>query len=77
LAAFLLGVKNFIFILGFVGAVTAGTDGILMILIYFKAKKKGDRQPEYSMSKNKILGYILMAVFLLGMAYQFIYISGK
>jgi amino acid permease len=77
LAAFLLGMKNFIILLGIVGSVAAGADGILMILIYLKAKKKGDRQPEYNLGPSKILGYALIGMFLLGMIYQFIYISGK
>ena len=77
LLAYFLGLKNFIKIIGFVGAVAAGLDSILTILIYFKAKKKGDRQPEYSFKKIKFLGALLVFIFALGLIYQFIYLAGK
>lgn len=77
LFGYLLGFKNFILIIGFVGAIASGLDGILTVLIYFRAKKAGDRQPEYSLAGAKILGSLLIFVFTLGLIYQFIYLSGK
>lgn len=77
LFGYLLGFKNFILIIGFVGAIASGLDGILTVLIYFRAKKAGDRQPEYSLAGAKVLGSLLIFVFTLGLIYQFIYLSGK
>ncbi len=76
LLGYFLGLKNFILIIGLVGAVAAGFDGILTILIYFKAKKAGDRRPEYNLSGAKILGSLLIFIFAVGLIYQFIYLSG-
>lgn len=74
LAAYLFGLKNFILIIGFVGAVASGLDGILTILIYFKAKKAGDRRPEYSLPWAKVLGILLILLFAAGIVYQFVFL---
>lgn len=75
LGAYLLGLKDFIFIIGFVGAVAAGLDGILTVLIYFRAKSRGDRKPEYALSLSLIFGALLILVFSLGIVYQFVYLA--
>lgn len=75
LLAYVLGLKDFIFIIGFVGAVAVGFDGILTVLIYFKAKKRGDRKPEYSLPPSLILGFLLILIFGLGIIYQFVYLA--
>ncbi len=77
LVAYLLGLKSFILVIGFIGAVAAGLDGLLTVLIFLKAKKRGDRQPEYSLAGAKLLGSLLILVFALGLIYQFVYLSGK
>ncbi len=75
LAAYLAGVKNFILIIGFIGAVLGGLDGILTILIYFKARRSGDRRPEYRLPWDKVLGSLLIILFSLGIIYQFVYLT--
>ncbi len=75
LAAYLAGVKNFILIIGFIGAVLGGLDGILTILIYFKARRSGDRRPEYRLPWAKVLGSLLIILFSLGIIYQFVYLT--
>ena len=77
LAAYLAGVKNFILVIGFIGAVLSGLDGILTILIYFKARREGDRQPEYRLPWARLLGISIIFLFALGIIYQFAYLSGK
>ena len=67
LLAFWLGIKSFILVIGFVGAVAAGLDGLITVCIYLKAKKRGDRQPEYSLSHAKFLSGFLILVFSLGL----------
>ena len=73
--AYLFGLKSFIFIIGLVGALAAGIDGILTVLIYFKAKKAGDRQPEYQIKTGIFWGWLLILMFSLGFIYQFVYLS--
>jgi tyrosine-specific transport protein len=77
LAAYLLGLRSFVLIIGIVGALVSGLDGILTILIYFKAKKMGDRHPEYQIKSGSFWGWILIFVFSLGIIYQLVYLTGK
>ena len=62
---------SFISILGLTGAIAGGLSGILIIFTYWKAKLLGNRKPEYSMGKNKILALILILMFVFGMIIQF------
>jgi len=74
---YLAGFKSFIFIIGLLGALASGFDGILTILIYFKAKKAGDRQPEYQIKTGVFWGWLLVFLFSLGILYEFVYLSVK
>ncbi|MEK7160735.1 MAG: aromatic amino acid transport family protein, partial [Patescibacteria group bacterium] len=76
LAAYLLGLKSFIVLIGFIGAVASGLDGILTVLIYLKAKKMGDRRPEFSLKRGAFWGWLIMLLFSLGIIYQFVFLSG-
>ncbi|MBS3140413.1 hypothetical protein J4479_05420 [Candidatus Woesearchaeota archaeon] len=66
----LFKLTTFITILGITGAVAGGLDGILIILMYWKAKLLGDRKPEYSLKPHKLLGSALIFMFVLGVIYQ-------
>ncbi|MBT4651733.1 amino acid permease [Candidatus Woesearchaeota archaeon] len=66
----LLKLSSFIMVLGITGAIAGGLDGILIVLMYWKAKLKGNRKPEYSLPKLKWLGIFLMGLFALGIIYQ-------
>ena len=66
----LSGFTTFIATLGITGAIAGGVDGILIVLAYWKAKKFGDRKPEYSLKVPKLVGYILILMFGLGILYQ-------
>ena len=70
LVLFLIGVKNFISTIAIAGAMTGGLDSILITLMFWKAKKHGDREPEYELHKSKLFGIVLILVFVLGAAYQ-------
>lgn len=61
---FLTNIGDFISVIGFVGGVMLGIEGILIILMYQKIKAK---------SKIKFLTYPLILIFLLGIIYQIIY----
>lgn len=69
----LLGIRNFIAIIGFLGAVMGGFEGMTMILTYLKAKKQGDRIPEYALRIPHFIYYILFLVFALGIIYTLVY----
>ena len=73
LALFLLGARSFISIIGITGAVAGGIEGIMIILIAMKAKKKGQRKPEYKIPLNWAIAFFFIAVFLLGIASQFMF----
>ena len=61
---------NFIAVIGFTGAIAGGVDGILIMLAYWKAKRFGQRQPEYTLRVGKILTTILIIIFTGGIIYQ-------
>ena len=61
---------TFIAALGITGAISGGLEGILVMLMYWKAKLKGDRKPEYQLGKHKILGIFLIIMFSFGIFYQ-------
>ncbi|MBI2669425.1 amino acid permease [Candidatus Woesearchaeota archaeon] len=61
---------TFIAVLGVTGAVAGGIDGILITLMYWKAKTAGDRKPEYSLPKLKFVGILIILMFALGILYQ-------
>jgi len=71
LAIVLMNLTSFITVLGITGAVAGGIDGILIILTYWKAKKMGERKPEYSLGTHYFLGAILMLMFVSGIVYLF------
>lgn len=75
LAVFLFGLKDFILVIGLIGAVAGGFEGIITTLIYIKAKKMGDRQPEYSLKMKKVYVWAMVLLFALGIIYQFIYLA--
>ncbi len=66
----LLGLTSFIAVMAFSGAVAGGIDGILIMLAYWKAKKKGDRKPEYSLNISRTLTTLLIIMFSFGIIYQ-------
>ncbi len=75
LAGYLIGINDFILVISLIGALAGGLEGIMTILIYRRAKKAGDRQPEYSLRIIKPIFYGLIGLFILGIIYQFIYLA--
>jgi len=72
LILFLLGAKNFISVLGITGAVSGGLEGILIINLFERAKKRGERKPAYSLHLPKALTFLLFLIFLIGMISPFL-----
>lgn len=71
---FIFGLTSFIKIIGLVGAVVGGIDGIIILMMYKKAKKLGSQKPAYSFNLPKFIYYLLFLVFGLGVVYE-IYFS--
>ncbi|MEK7615823.1 MAG: aromatic amino acid transport family protein [Patescibacteria group bacterium] len=69
---FLLGVQNFIEIIGLVGGVAVSIDMILLLFVYAKAKDHGTRIPEYSMNIPNSVLYGMMLLFACGALYTLI-----
>ena len=67
LAIFISGARSFVNILGITGALIGSIDCILIVLMFWRAKKLGDRTPEYNLGKKQIIGFLLILIFLIGM----------
>ncbi len=70
LTLFLVGFRKFIDVIGFVGTLLGIVEGIMIILIFKRAKILGDRKPEYSLEIPLVLLYFLIALFILGAVSQ-------
>ncbi len=66
----LFNLVGFVTILGIGGAISGGVAGILILLMNIKAKKKGDRKPEYSIPINWFIIGILSLIFLAGIFFE-------
>jgi len=69
---FLLGIRNFIDIISLVGGVAVSVHLILLIMMYVKAKRNGDRLPEYSIRLPIWTMYLLMLVFAAAAVYTIV-----
>lgn len=69
---FLAGVRNFIGLMGLVGGVAVSVDFILLIMVYVKAKRHGDRVPEYSVRLHHLVLYGMMLMFIAGAIYTLV-----
>ncbi|MBU0597417.1 hypothetical protein KKF61_00285, partial [Patescibacteria group bacterium] len=67
---FIIGLQNFIEIIGLTGAVMLGLDGLLVTVIFLKIKKQ-DKSRNYI--KLKIVGTLLMILLSLGVILEFFY----
>lgn len=66
------GMLSFVSVLGITGAVAGGIDGVLISMMFLKAKTAGDRKPEYVLNINKGWCLILAFLFILGIIHQII-----
>lgn len=64
---FLMGDPSFTTVILITGAVFNGIDGILIALLVLRARKQGDRQPEFRVRLPTFVNWIVVAVFLGGM----------
>ncbi|MBT4121795.1 hypothetical protein HOE31_02485 [bacterium] len=71
---FLFGLNSFVKIIGTVGAIGGGIEGLLILAIYWKIKKlkKTERNPEYSLRFNPLLITFLGIIFIGGIVYTLV-----
>ena len=62
-------VVTFVGILGFTGAIAGGLEGILIMAMHYRAKRRGDRIPEYSIPTNLLLCVFVGLLLLAGIVY--------
>lgn len=74
LAAYLLGLKNFIGVIGTVGVIGALVEGSTIFLTYLRARRDGTQRPEYALNLPAPLVYALISLFVLGAAAHFIFL---
>jgi len=74
LAVFLLGLHGFVKVIGTVGAIGGGFEGLLILAIYYKLKKKKtlERKPEYVLKYKPLLMMFLGLIFVGGIIYTLI-----
>ncbi|MBT3416647.1 GerAB/ArcD/ProY family transporter [Candidatus Woesearchaeota archaeon] len=66
----LAGATDFIKVIGITGALSGGIEGIIIVLMHRKARKHGNRVPEFKLGKKTGIGLFLILLFILGIIYQ-------
>ncbi len=72
LLALFVGVQSFAGVLGVAGALAGGIDGVLIVLMFWRAKNKGERIPEYELHTPFFVGMLLILMFILGAVHAFL-----
>lgn len=73
LIVFILGFRDFITVVSIAGSITGGFTGILIIALFYKAKKMGDLKPAFEINVPIILPVFMVLVLFLGVVYQFVH----
>ena len=73
LLLFAVSTHDFVKVIGFVGAVFGGIEGILMLKLHRAAKILGRRSPEYSLHIPSFAYYIIGALYVAGIGYEIAY----
>lgn len=72
LIIYFLKLASFVTLLSVAGVVSGGLTGILILIMNKKAKIKGNRKPEYSLSLSWITISILSLIFILAVVLEFL-----
>lgn len=73
---FALGLRDFITVVSFAGGVAGGLTGILVVILFYAAKNKGDSKPPFEIKIPLLLSSFIILTYLLGIVYQFVYQGG-
>ncbi len=71
-----LSISSFIGALEIAGVIAGGIAGMVIILMFWKAKRAGERKPEFSIHKSKFVGVLLILLFLFGIIYEVLKLTG-
>jgi len=67
------GFDQFTILIGAVGTLMGAIEGIIIIILFCRAKKKGNRIPEYSLDVPRYFLYVLITILILGVGSQAIF----
>ncbi|MEK7125253.1 MAG: aromatic amino acid transport family protein, partial [Patescibacteria group bacterium] len=67
---FMAGLRTFIDVIGLVGAVAIGIESAIYVVAYLRARRRGDRVPEYHVHVPAWLLYIIALLFIVGAFYE-------
>lgn len=62
----LINKTSFIMVLGIGGVISGGLTALLILIMHTKAKKMGERKPEYSITSSLVLKIIISIIFIVG-----------
>ncbi len=69
----MLRLGNYITLIGFLGSVFVALDGILLLLIYERALRLGDRRAEYTLHIPSFVVSLIAAVFIGGIIHEIVF----
>ncbi|OGF36345.1 hypothetical protein A2482_05130 [Candidatus Falkowbacteria bacterium RIFOXYC2_FULL_48_21] len=69
LTVFLFGLRDFILAMEIAGGIAVGLTGLIIIAGFAKAKKRGDRLPEFHLPRLRVVSWLLAAMFAAGICY--------
>jgi len=69
----IIGKVEFTKVLGIGGVISGTITAILILLMVKKAKLHGDRKPEYEIPYSKIIGSVIMSIFILGTIFEILH----
>lgn len=72
-AVYILGIRDFITVVNIAGGIAGGLTGILVVILFYKAREKGDSKPAFQVGDNKAISLFMILIYLLGIIYQFVY----
>ncbi|MCR4322690.1 MAG: hypothetical protein NUV61_01215 [Candidatus Azambacteria bacterium] len=72
LALVLFQPASFIEIISILGAIFGGTEAIFIILTFRRARRHGDRVPEYQLKIHPAIPYLLVVLFMFGIVYTLV-----
>lgn len=69
---FFSGMRNFIDVISLIGSVAIGIEAVVVIILVLRARKKGNRPPEFTIRVPRPVLYLLALVFAAGAIYAFL-----
>lgn len=72
LILYIAGIRSFIPIIVVLGALMGAIEGSAIVLIYDRAKVRGDKVPDYELKVSKTGRYFMVLVFVLGLIFTLI-----